>query len=46
MSEGELDTELHDGRNFKLLPGMSYPVSDDGNVPHRSSTQTGKARYR
>ena len=24
--EGELDTELRDGRTFKLLPGMSYQV--------------------
>ncbi len=39
--EGELDTELRDGRKFKLLPGMSYQVSDDGDAPHRSSTQTG-----
>ena len=39
--EGELDTKLRDGRKFKLLPGMSYQVSDDGDAPHRSSTQTG-----
>ena len=39
--EGELDTELRDGRKFKLLPGMSYQVSNDGDAPHRSSTQTG-----
>ena len=38
--EGELDTELRDERKFKLLPGMSYQVSDDGDAPHRSSTQT------
>jgi quercetin dioxygenase-like cupin family protein len=38
--EGELDTELRDGRSFKLLPGMSYQVSDHGDA-HRSSTQTG-----
>src|SRR4051812_19689299 len=25
--EGELDTELQDGRVFKLRPGMSYQVS-------------------
>jgi len=24
--EGELDTELRDGRTFKLLPGISYQV--------------------
>ena len=26
--EGELDTELRDGRTFKLRPGMSYQVSE------------------
>jgi hypothetical protein len=39
--EGELDTELRDGRSFKLLPGMSYQVSDAGDASHRSSTKTG-----
>lgn len=39
--EGELDTELKDGRTFKLTPGMSYQVSDFGDAPHRSSTRTG-----
>ena len=39
--EGELDTELRDGRTFKLRPGMSYQVSDRGDAAHRSSTQTG-----
>ena len=39
--EGELDTELKDGRRFKLTPGMSYQVSDFGDAPHRSSTKTG-----
>jgi hypothetical protein len=39
--EGQLDTELRDGRNFKLLPGMSYQVSDHGDAAHRSSTPTG-----
>jgi hypothetical protein len=38
--EGELDSELRDGRRVKLLPGMSYQVSNDGDAPHRSSTQT------
>ena len=28
VREGELDTELRDGRTFKLLPGMSYQVAD------------------
>jgi hypothetical protein len=39
--EGELDTELRDGRTFKLKPGMSYQVSDHGDAAHRSSTATG-----
>jgi hypothetical protein len=38
--EGELDTELADGRTFKLLPGMSYHVAD-GAEAHRSSTHNG-----
>ena len=39
--EGELHTELKDGRTFTLTPGMSYQVSDFGDAAHRSSTQTG-----
>ena len=39
--EGELDTELRDGRTFKLTAGMSYQVSDNGDDAHRSSTLTG-----
>jgi len=38
--EGELHTELEDGRRFVLTPGTSYQVSDDAE-PHRSSTTTG-----
>ena len=38
--EGELHTELQDGRRFVLTPGMSYQVAD-GAEPHRSSTPTG-----
>ncbi len=38
--EGELETELSDGRKFLLMPGVSYQVADDVN-PHRSSTTTG-----
>ena len=38
---GELSTELRDGRRFELTAGMSYQVSDFGDAPHRSSTQTG-----
>jgi len=39
--EGELDTELRDGRTFRLTPGMSYQVSDHGDAAHRSSTRSG-----
>jgi hypothetical protein len=39
--EGELETELKDGRKFTLTPGMSYQVSDKGDAPHRSVTKTG-----
>ena len=38
--EGELITELKDGRVFTLRPGMSYQVADDYE-PHRSKTLTG-----
>ena len=38
--EGELHTELQDGRSFVLKPGMSYQVAD-GAEPHRSFTSTG-----
>ena len=36
--QGELDSELRDGRKFKLTAGMSYQVSDFGDAAHRSST--------
>ena len=39
--EGELDSELKDGRTTTLKPGMSYQVSDFGDSPHRSSTKSG-----
>jgi hypothetical protein len=38
--EGELGTELADGRSFSLKPGMSYQVAD-GAEPHRSRTEKG-----
>lgn len=38
--EGELHTELADGRQFVLSAGMSYQVADDAEA-HRSSTPTG-----
>jgi len=39
--DGEIDTELKDGRAFKLTAGMSYRVSDFGDPAHRTSTATG-----
>ena len=38
--EGELATELEDGRRFTLAPGMSYQVGDNAES-HRSSTAKG-----
>jgi quercetin dioxygenase-like cupin family protein len=38
--EGELRTELKDGRVFTLRPGMSYQVADGADT-HRSSTEIG-----
>ncbi|MBM3808528.1 MAG: hypothetical protein FJW22_10075 [Acidimicrobiia bacterium] len=42
--EGELRTELADGRSFTLTPGVSYQVAD-GAEPHRSSTETGATLF-
>lgn len=39
-TEGELGTELADGRRFTLTPGMSYQVADV-EAPHRSFTAVG-----
>jgi hypothetical protein len=39
-TEGELHTELEDGRKFVLTAGMSYQVADNAE-PHRSSTPVG-----
>jgi len=38
--EGELHTELEDGRAFTLKAGMSYQVADNAE-PHRSYTDAG-----
>jgi hypothetical protein len=38
--EGELHTELADGRRFTLTPGISYQVADNAEA-HRSSTVSG-----
>lgn len=39
-TEGELHTELQDGRRFVLQPGMSYQVADSAEA-HRSFTEVG-----
>jgi hypothetical protein len=39
-TEGELITELKDGRKFTLTQGISYQVADNAE-PHRSSTAVG-----
>jgi hypothetical protein len=38
--EGELETELADGRRFTLKPGMTYQVAD-GAEAHRSLSKAG-----
>ena len=38
--EGELQTELEDGRTFTLKPSMSYQVADNAE-PHRSTAPKG-----
>jgi quercetin dioxygenase-like cupin family protein len=42
--EGELLTELDDGRTFVLRPGVSYQVADDAEA-HRSSTSGGATLF-
>ena len=39
--EGEIISELKDGRTFTLSAGMSYQVSDFGDAAHRSFTPKG-----
>jgi quercetin dioxygenase-like cupin family protein len=38
--EGQLETQLQDGRKVILTPGVSYQVADN-TEPHRSYTATG-----
>ena len=38
--EGEMQTELQDGRVFTLSAGMTYQVGDNAEA-HRSSTESG-----
>jgi quercetin dioxygenase-like cupin family protein len=42
--EGELCTELKDGRKFVLKPGMSYQVADHAEA-HRSATAVGATLF-
>jgi hypothetical protein len=41
---GELETELADGRVFRLKAGMSYQVADNAE-PHRSRTMSGATLF-
>ena len=41
---GDLETELADGRTFRLTPGMSYQVADNAE-PHRSRSQSGATLF-
>ena len=41
---GELETELADGRRFRLGPGMSYQVADQAEA-HRSSSAPGATLF-
>jgi hypothetical protein len=42
--QGELHTELEDGRTFVLRPGMSYQVADNAEA-HRSHTEAGATLF-
>ncbi|MEN9526343.1 MAG: hypothetical protein RLY56_294 [Pseudomonadota bacterium] len=42
--EGDLTTELRDGRVVELKAGMSYQVADD-TMPHRSSSKAGTTLF-
>jgi quercetin dioxygenase-like cupin family protein len=42
--EGELVTELEDGRSVVMQPGMGYHVADEG-MPHRSATAGGATLF-
>ena len=41
---GELETELEDGRKFRLTPGMTYQVADEAEA-HRSYTNIGASLF-
>jgi len=42
--EGEMTTELNDGKQFIVREGMSYQV-EDKSYPHRSSTEKGATLF-
>ena len=42
--QGELHTELEDGRTFTLRAGMSYQVADNAE-PHRSTAPVGATLF-
>lgn len=42
--QGELHTELADGRSYTLTPGMSYQVADNAE-PHRSTSPLGATLF-
>jgi len=42
--EGELHTELEDGRRFVMTPGMSYQVADQAEA-HQSYTRDGATLF-
>ena len=43
--EGEVTSELKDGRSFLMTPGKGYTVSDGGDAAHRSWTTTGARMF-
>jgi len=43
--EGEVTSELADGRSFVMKPGMGYTVSDFGDAAHRSRTEFGARMF-
>jgi len=43
--EGEVTSELADGRSFVMKPGMGYTVSDFGDAAHRSRTELGARMF-
>ena len=42
--DGELESELEDGRKFILTPGVSYQVADNAEA-HRSYTRVGATLF-